>query len=374
MAENTPTTDFCAIELDKDKKLQLDIAASNIGGVAAQINLAIAEIEKISSWDGLQTAVGFVSGEIDSLLEGINDQIAQIASKFLPLLKVPGSVQKLLGAFKKLILGTIAPQVKAYVELTQQLIEIAQLSRRLIQAIGEVLPRLQQGAIDAINEEIYGLQSELNTRINVVVLSLSNNINKQLCEIGPTLADLGEQLNDAVVSTEQLLVTGRSIADQAEASVATTLNTISTIGSSLQQLAPITFNIDTSSAEAFNQSIGAGAFDEFQQSVDDFVNLVLPTNTSPPTVTGTVQLGETLTVSTGTWEGDPSFSYQWYRNQVPIVGANQATYILGAADGNQSVITVEVTGTNQNGDDIAQPAPITTTYVTGGLFSFGQRV
>lgn len=367
-------SDVCGDTTTRIKARTLTNAGDSIGSITSNIDAAIASIENSTDCDAIKAALSITGNELEQLVAGVTSQIEQLAQKFLPIVKLPGSFKKILGWAKKLVTGMIAPQLEAYIRLTQQLIKLAQATNRLMQTIDQVIPRLEQCAIDAVNEQIYGLRSEIDTTINSVILSISNSINTELCDLGPSLTALGATLNDSVINTQQVVLAGRSIAEQADASIAATLNTISTIGSSLQQIAPITFNIDTSSAEAFNESIAAGAFDEFQQSVDDFVSLVLPTNTSPPTVTGTAQLGETLTVSTGTWEGDPTFSYQWYRNEVPIVGANQATYVLGAADGNQSVITVEVTGTNQNGDDIAEPSPITTTFVTGGLFSFGQRV
>jgi hypothetical protein len=81
-----------------------------------------------------------------------------------------------------------------------------------------------------------------------------------------------------------------------------------------------------------------------------------PTNTVQPTFTGTLTSGQTVTAVTGTWTGTPSFTYRWQRNNIDIVGATAATYVLTAADvGN--TIRVIVTGTNANGTTPAPSVP-----------------
>lgn len=74
-----------------------------------------------------------------------------------------------------------------------------------------------------------------------------------------------------------------------------------------------------------------------------------PSNTVAPEITGTLEVGETLTCSTGTWTGTPTitYSYQWKRGATNI-GTNSATYTQVYADLNQN-ITCTVTATNGAG-------------------------
>jgi hypothetical protein len=60
----------------------------------------------------------------------------------------------------------------------------------------------------------------------------------------------------------------------------------------------------------------------------------------------TVQVGQTLTATNGTWANSPTrFAYQWDRGGVPIPGATANTYVPVSADvGN--VLTISVTGIN----------------------------
>ncbi|MDO1560414.1 hypothetical protein Q0812_13345 [Brevundimonas sp. 2R-24] len=58
----------------------------------------------------------------------------------------------------------------------------------------------------------------------------------------------------------------------------------------------------------------------------------LPVNSVLPAITGTATEGETLTCSSGTWSKSPSYTYQWRRDGVAIIGAAANTRVLAAAD------------------------------------------
>ena len=73
-----------------------------------------------------------------------------------------------------------------------------------------------------------------------------------------------------------------------------------------------------------------------------------PANTALPGISGTVQVGSTLTASSGTWSGSPSYTYQWKRGGTVISGATAGTYLLVTAD-LSAMITVTVTATNGAG-------------------------
>lgn len=75
-----------------------------------------------------------------------------------------------------------------------------------------------------------------------------------------------------------------------------------------------------------------------------------PENTVLPSITGTAQVGETLTGDDGEWTGSPAptFTRQWRRGATNIASATGTTYTLVAADVGQS-ITCVVTATNAAG-------------------------
>lgn len=67
-----------------------------------------------------------------------------------------------------------------------------------------------------------------------------------------------------------------------------------------------------------------------------------------PVITGTVQVGQTLNCSAGTWSGTPTITYQWLRNGAEIVGETASSYDLVIAD-DGAMIGCYVFATDANG-------------------------
>ena len=93
---------------------------------------------------------------------------------------------------------------------------------------------------------------------------------------------------------------------------------------------------------------------------------IIPTNSAVPTISGTAQVGQTLTATTGTWTHNPTlFTYQWNRAGTAIGGATAATYVPVTGDiGN--TLTVSVVATNSGGSS----AP-STSAATGAVAAAG---
>jgi hypothetical protein len=84
------------------------------------------------------------------------------------------------------------------------------------------------------------------------------------------------------------------------------------------------------------------------------VTSAAPLNVVPPTITGTMKVGQIVTASPGTWTGTPTptFTYQWQRCNsdgsgcANIPGATTSSYTIVAADaGKKLQITVRATNT-----------------------------
>jgi hypothetical protein len=88
-----------------------------------------------------------------------------------------------------------------------------------------------------------------------------------------------------------------------------------------------------------------------------------PSNTQPPTISGTTTVGSTLTAAQGTWTGNPtSYAYAWSRcdatgaSCAAISGATASTYKLAQIDAG-AALRVTVTATNSAGPTSSTSAP-----------------
>jgi hypothetical protein len=82
---------------------------------------------------------------------------------------------------------------------------------------------------------------------------------------------------------------------------------------------------------------------------------VAPVNATAPAISGVLQVGRTLTCSTGTWSGAPTYSFIWLRGGV-LVG-NAPTYVVASGDSGRSV-TCTVIATTSAGSQFATSAPV----------------
>ena len=108
-----------------------------------------------------------------------------------------------------------------------------------------------------------------------------------------------------------------------------------------------------------------------------------PANTAAPAISGTPQVGQVLTATTGTWSSDttPTYAYAWRQcdaqgnNCAAISAATAATYTAQTADVGKT-IRVVVTATNPSGASsatsaqtaaVTQPAPVTPPGPAGAI-------
>lgn len=102
--------------------------------------------------------------------------------------------------------------------------------------------------------------------------------------------------------------------------------------------------------EDFDLEVFALAFQQEEIVVDANSGGNPPVLTVAPAISGTAEVGETLTLSNGTFTGDATitYEYQWFAGGVAIAGATASTYVL-TSDEVGLVITGRVIATNSYG-------------------------
>lgn len=113
-----------------------------------------------------------------------------------------------------------------------------------------------------------------------------------------------------------------------------------------------TFGVSTSSAD-FKWSLATfqtGSRGTIGTATFTCEGSALPIALVAPVISGAAQVGQTLTLSTGTWQSSTSLTYarQWLRNGAAISGANSTTYALTSSDLG-ATIGGTVTATNSSG-------------------------
>ena len=81
-----------------------------------------------------------------------------------------------------------------------------------------------------------------------------------------------------------------------------------------------------------------------------------PVNTDAPSIAATARVGGEIAGEEGAWEGDPEFTFQWYRCEgtacTQIEGATAVAYTPGLDDASKE-LELRVTGTNDDGPTVA---------------------
>lgn len=86
-----------------------------------------------------------------------------------------------------------------------------------------------------------------------------------------------------------------------------------------------------------------------------------------PTISGSAQVGSSLTANPGTWGPAPvALGYQWYRSGVAIAGANAGTYTPTVTDA-AATLTVKVTGSKSGYTAFSTASAPTAAVAKGSL-------
>ena len=98
--------------------------------------------------------------------------------------------------------------------------------------------------------------------------------------------------------------------------------------------------------DVFNLMVASHLSYEKVENLDTFPEV--PQNDTAPAITGTAEVGETLTVTPGEWTGEPepTLSYQWFRDDgseiFEIEGATSTTYEVTLNDVDHTLFVREL--------------------------------
>jgi hypothetical protein len=134
-------------------------------------------------------------------------------------------------------------------------------------------------------------------------------------------------------------------------------------GATASAYVPVAADVGNALAISVTAANGSGSSTPAASAATSAVIDMIPTNSSVPTISGTAQVGQTLTATTGTWTHNPtSFTYQWKRAGTAIGGATASTYIPVAGDvGN--TLTVSVVATNSGGSSSSATSSATSSVI-----------
>ena len=134
-------------------------------------------------------------------------------------------------------------------------------------------------------------------------------------------------------------------------------------GATASAYVPVSADVGNTLTVSVTATNGFGSSTPATSAATSAVIDIIPTNSSVPTISGTAQVGQTLTATTGVWTHNPtSFTYQWNRAGTAIAGATASTYVPVAADvGN--TLTVAIVATNSGGSSFAATSPATVSVI-----------
>lgn len=97
------------------------------------------------------------------------------------------------------------------------------------------------------------------------------------------------------------------------------------------------------------------------------------TLTPTPVLSGTIQVGNTITANIGTWDSSTVKTYRWLRDGVAISGATNTSYVLGSDDVGK-IVSFEVTSTRTFYQNEVKTAALATAVPTAQLVPANPQV
>jgi len=146
-----------------------------------------------------------------------------------------------------------------------------------------------------------------------------------------------------------------------------------------KQGVPATYTAAWAGLEPYSSYLGlvsygaTGAYTVVNVVTQTDVKPGTPLNTAPPTITGTPEVGKTLSAMPGTWDVTGlRFTYRWQADGVNIPGATRATYRVGTADQGRALTVVVTARKSTLPPGTATSAPVTVKFASVASLSLSR--
>ena len=337
------------------------------------------QIQATTDCDALKLIIHTHVDEFKELATQTVKQQLKIQEKILPITKPPApNPFSIIKWIAKLIAGTALPQLEAYIKYAMQTVQLISAANQLASTVAQAVPRLKQCALEVPGEIADNLQKDVQQSIEKevtrLVTKIKTNVKEASCDgqaAGPykdvaTILKGVVAVTDSIKTTKELVQSVDALQTTLEQSLSSSLSSIDSIQSSITDVTGVQPTIDTSSSEAFTQSINNGAFEQLQSDTQAYINTAPPEPTTPPEFTGSPVVGETLSVTQGEWSGDNpiTFKYQWYSDGVAINWATEPSFTLTTEELGREIYC-EVIAENVAAISVFQTPvtePVTTTF------------
>jgi len=300
------------------------------------------QIRNVTDCNALRIIVKQHLDEVKDLANEALKEQARLLKNVLPILKLPGpnpfAIIKWLG---KLVTGTALPQLEAYIKYASQIVKLLIAINDMVDAISQVLPRLEQCAKLLVTEIKADIVGEIDRAVFKLKGEIANEIAQEICFALNDANISATDIQDAflVINTiKNVVEQTATVQSDLTASVNESLLDIDNAQNQIAVITGQTSRIDTSSIENFTASIDRGDFETFKSDSDSFLNVEPPVNTSIPVITGFTKVANTLFASSGDWTSSANitFSYQWSRSSNNVVNtlstAVSNTYLITSSD------------------------------------------
>lgn len=276
--------------------------------------------------------------DIQNTAATIERKLAEIS----PALKLPTNPFKIPKWLKKLALGSLVPDFEATLRLMVSLAETARQLDVLIGVINNLETRLRNCAIE--QERVFNIDNIIQQSLFTLDREIQTAITNAICstiEKSTERPDIFTAISTTMVLSDNLRLLNNTI----ENTLGNNLNTLNQNQLQIQEITGIAPILDTSNTQNFVSSAANANnyFSEINQlfEQEDVVNIELPI------ITGNIQVNSVLSCSNGIWGGNNiSYSYHWYKDGQPILGANTFEYTPVIAD-TGSILACQVQAENE---------------------------